>query len=114
MKNNSVYTDLKDQPIEVWNGGDTDLISLHEWNSFAEKRMTLLEALTLLNNRYRSNVAALEDELEKFRDAAKMAHDVLLTVVNECNVFYKESADIDNYTLDDCYAAISKIKQLKY
>ena len=47
MKNNSV---------------DADLISLHEWNSFAEKRMTLLEALTLLNNRYRSNVDKLTSE----------------------------------------------------
>ena len=56
----------------------------------------------------------LEEELEKFRDAVKTAHDVLLTVVNECNLYYKESADIDNYTLDDCYAAIAKIKQLRY
>lgn len=58
--------------------------------------------------------ASLEDELEKFREAVKLAHDTLLTVVNECNLYYKESADIDNYTLDDCYAAISKIQQLKY
>ena len=93
---------------------DKDLINLHEWNSFAEKRMTLLEALTFINNRYRCDVGALKDELEKFRDAVKTAHDVLLTVVNECNLYYKESADIDNYTLDDCYAAIAKIKQLKY
>lgn len=93
---------------------DKDLINLHEWNGFAEKRMTLLEALTIINNRYRSDVGALEDELEKFRDAVKTAHDVLLTVVNECNLYYKESADIDNYTLDDCYTAIAKIKQLKY
>ena len=93
---------------------DKDLINLHEWNSFAEKGMTLLEALTFINNRYRCDVGALEDELEKFRDAVKTAHDVLLTVVNECNLYYKESADIDNYTLDDCYAALSKIKQLKY
>lgn len=96
------------------NSTDKDLINLHEWNSFAEKRMSLLEALTFINNRYRSDVGALEDELEKFRDAVKTAHDVLLTVVNECNLYYKEYADIDNYTLDDCYAAIAKIKQLKY
>ncbi len=93
---------------------DKDLINLHEWNGFAEKRMTLLEALTFINNRHRSDVGALEDELEKFRDAVKTAHDVLLTVVNECNLYYKESADIDNHTLDDCYTAIAKIKQLKY
>lgn len=92
---------------------DKDLINLHEWNGFAEKRMTLLEALTFINNRYRCDVGELEDELKKFRDAVKTAHDVLLTVVNECNLYYKESADIDNYTLDDCYAAIAKIKQLK-
>lgn len=96
------------------NTPDKDLINLHEWNGFAEKRMTLLEALTFINNRHRSEVGSLQDELEKFRDAVKTAHDVLLTVVNECNLYYKESVDIDNYTLDDCYAAISKIKQLKY
>lgn len=95
------------------NSTDKDLINLHEWNGFAEKRMTLLESLTFINNRYRCDVGELEDELEKFRDAVKTAHDVLLTVVNECNLYYKESADIDNHTLDDCYAAIAKIKQLK-
>jgi len=37
-----------------------DLISLHEWNQFADERKTLLEALTILNNRHREAVSKLE------------------------------------------------------
>lgn len=36
-----------------------DLINLMEWNRFAEDRKTLLEALTILNNRHRTIVAEL-------------------------------------------------------
>jgi hypothetical protein len=59
-------------------------------------------------------IVALEDELDKFREAVKSSHDVLLTVVNECNLFYKESADIDSYTVSDCHSVLDKIKQLRY
>jgi hypothetical protein len=56
----------------------------------------------------------LENDLDKFREAVKSSHDVLLTVVNECNLFYKESADIDSYTVSDCHSVLDKIKQLRY
>lgn len=91
---------------------DKDIINIHEWNGFAEKRMTLLESLTFINNRYRCDIGELEDKLEKFRDAVKTAHDALLAVVNECNIYYKYSEDIADYTLDECCAAIDRIKQL--
>ena len=59
-------------------------------------------------------IVALEDELDKFREAVKSSHDVLLTVVNECNLFYKESADIDSYTVSDCHSVLDNIKKLRY
>lgn len=59
-------------------------------------------------------IIALEEELDKFREAVKSSHDVLLTVVNECNLFYKESADIDNYTVSDCHSVLDNIKKLRY
>lgn len=40
-----------------------DLINLMEWNRFAEDRKTLLEALTILNNRHRTIVAELNQRL---------------------------------------------------
>lgn len=40
-----------------------DLINLMEWNQFAEDRKTLLEALTILNNRHRTIVAELNQRL---------------------------------------------------
>ena len=59
-------------------------------------------------------IIALEEELDKFREAVKSSHDILLTVVNECNLFYKESADIDNYTVSDCHSVLDNIKKLRY
>lgn len=40
-----------------------DLINLMEWNQFAEDRKTLLEALTILNNRHRATAAELNQRL---------------------------------------------------
>lgn len=36
-----------------------DLINLMEWNRFAEQGMTLLEVLTILNNRHRAEIEAM-------------------------------------------------------
>ena len=38
---------------------DPDLINLMEWNRFAEQGMTLLEVLTILNNRHRAEIKAM-------------------------------------------------------
>jgi hypothetical protein len=46
-----------------------DLIDLMEWNQFAEDRKTLLEALTILNNRHREVVGKLEIERDELRAA---------------------------------------------
>lgn len=59
-------------------------------------------------------MSKITDELDKFREVVKSAHDVLLTVVNDCNLFYKESADVDNYIVDECYSVLDKMKQLRY
>lgn len=45
-----------------------DLIDLVEWNRFAEQGMTLLEALTILNNRHREEVAKLKKALFDCRE----------------------------------------------
>ncbi len=40
-----------------------DLVDLMEWGRFAEERKTLLEALTILNNRHRQAIAGLNQRL---------------------------------------------------
>jgi len=57
-----------------------DLINLMEWNQFAEDRKTLLEALTILNNRHREAVGKLEFEIAAMRDAIREAHATLLRI----------------------------------
>ena len=53
--------------------GVSDLINLMEWNQFAEDRKTLLEALTILNNRHREVVGKLECEKVAMREAIREA-----------------------------------------
>jgi hypothetical protein len=85
-----------------------------EWiddgNYCAQNVIDLRDALKY----YIKKTDKLKNKLDKFREAVKSSHDVLLTVVNECNLFYKESADIDSYTVSDCYSVLDKIKQLRY
>lgn len=44
-----------------------DLTNLQEWNSFCEKSMTVLEVLTLLNNRHRDRMAEVITNLNTVR-----------------------------------------------
>lgn len=44
-----------------------DLVNLMEWNRFAEEKKTLLEALTILNNRHREAVSSIERERDEAR-----------------------------------------------
>ena len=54
-----------------------NLTDLQEWNSFAEKRLTVLETLTILNSRHRDRLAKAvterdeaREELDDWRNAA--------------------------------------------
>ena len=40
-----------------------DMVDLMEWGRFAEERKTLLEALTILNNRHRQAITDLNQRL---------------------------------------------------
>lgn len=52
-----------------------DLVNLIEWNRFAEEKKTLLEALTILNNRHREAVSSIERERDEAReDLAEERH----------------------------------------
>lgn len=53
-----------------------DLTNLQEWNSFCEKRMTVLEVLTLLNNRHRERMAEVIAERDD-------AHEQLSSICEE-------------------------------
>jgi len=48
-----------------------DFINLMEWNRFAEQGMTLLEVLTILNNRHRAEIVAAEIHTMRELNAAK-------------------------------------------
>jgi hypothetical protein len=113
MKNNmtkhSIYCSDESRPLE-----EALKIITDEWvddgSYCAQTVIDLRDALKF----YINKTDKLENELDKFREAVKSSHDVLLTVVNECNLFYKESADIDNYTVSDCHSVLDKIKKLRY
>jgi len=51
-----------------------DLIDLMEWNRFADERKTLLEALTILNNRHREQIGKLERERDELRESKANAY----------------------------------------
>lgn len=46
-----------------------DLTNLMEWNRFAEERKTVIETLTIFNNRHRARVQQLEAERDELREA---------------------------------------------
>jgi hypothetical protein len=64
-----------------------DLIDLMEWNQFAEDRKTLLEALTILNNRHREVVGKLEIE----RDELLAALSGRTVSCGQCNTLAAEN-----------------------
>lgn len=50
-----------------------DLTNLIEWNEFAHDKKTVLEVLTILNNRHRAAVAAVEAERDQLsRDLSSL------------------------------------------
>jgi hypothetical protein len=42
----------------------SDIVNLIEWNEWANERKTLLEALTIINNRHREKVSGMESDLK--------------------------------------------------
>lgn len=106
-----------------------DLINLIEWNEFAEQRMTLLEALTTINNRHRDTVADFNQrlidrttgfmatlqaqslEISNLRSVMKEALEVLMQV-SECRIFCSDSMDIDDNIVSEALEKILKIQRL--
>lgn len=75
---------------------DPDLINLMEWNRFAEQGMTLLEVLTILNNRHRADIEArMAAEIHAMRElnAAKAELAELKKVI--CKVYYETETYAD-------------------
>jgi len=72
-----------------------DLINLMEWNRFAEQGMTLLEVLTILNNRHRAEIEAMMvAEIHAMRElnAAKAALSGRTVSCSACNAMAEELA----------------------
>ena len=73
-----------------------DLINLMEWNRFAEQGMTLLEVLTILNNRHRAEIEArMAAEIHAMRElhAAKAELAELKKVIRK--VYYETETYAD-------------------
>lgn len=66
----------------------SDIVNLIEWNGWADERKTLLEALTIINNRHREKVSRLEDELKTER----LSNERLRAKIDEL----QDSADDDD------------------
>jgi hypothetical protein len=79
-----------------------DLINLMEWNQFAEDRKTLLEALTILNNRHREAVGKLESEIAAMREAIRVAYKGLLTA--------DDDGDYSDHGPNDVTKALAKLQ----
>jgi hypothetical protein len=82
-----------------------------EWNQFAEDRKTVLEVLTILNNRYRAAVS----ERDEARALARELRDALNNASRFVDCYTSEnSAAIDDKwaTARICSAALAKAKEV--
>jgi hypothetical protein len=82
-----------------------DIVNLIEWNRWADDRKTLLEALTIINNRHREKVSSLEDQLKTERLSNKR----LRAKIDELNHIADEEEDED----EPDYLSKSEIEELK-
>lgn len=87
-----------------------DLTNLIEWNEFADNKKTVLEVLTILNNRHRAAIAAVESERDQLsRDLSSLlaadclnGHDATEGAQNGIamrKAIQKACADLDEYDL---------------
>jgi len=79
-----------------------DLIDLMEWNRFADERKTLLEALTILNNRHREAVGNAEAELSiatAERDDFRRQVETMRVAIKEAYALVK---DASGHCADKC------------